>query len=167
MARLFIAVWPSDDVAAELIALRRKDARGVRFVAPENWHVTLRFLGDADPDEVASALDGMRPGAARAVVGPGVDVLDGRVVVLPVGGLEPIAAEVDARTACIGSSRPRKRFLGHLTLARLKPGAQIPPVVGALVRAEFDVDEVTLVQSRLDASGPRYEIVERWAVGES
>ena len=58
MARLFVAVWPPEAVAAELTALHRKDQRGVRFVRPENWHITLRFLGDADPDEVIDALDG-------------------------------------------------------------------------------------------------------------
>jgi 2'-5' RNA ligase len=45
MARLFIAVWPPDDVAAELSSIHRKDQRGVRFVEPETWHITLRFLG--------------------------------------------------------------------------------------------------------------------------
>ena len=47
--RLFVAVWPPEEVVAELTALPRKDGRGVRFVAPENWHVTLRFLGQAIP----------------------------------------------------------------------------------------------------------------------
>ena len=52
MARLFIAVWPPEDVVSELTSLQRKDQRGVRFVPPDNWHITLRFLGDADPDQV-------------------------------------------------------------------------------------------------------------------
>ena len=38
-------------------ALPRKDERGVRFVHPDSWHITLRFLGDTDPDLVEAALD--------------------------------------------------------------------------------------------------------------
>ena len=45
MTRLFVALWPAEDAIAELRALPRKDQLGVRFVPPENWHVTLRFLG--------------------------------------------------------------------------------------------------------------------------
>ena len=52
MARLFVAVWPSADVIEALCALRRKDERGVRFVRPENWHITLRFLGETHPADV-------------------------------------------------------------------------------------------------------------------
>ena len=51
MSRLFVAVWPPDEVLEELRALPRKDERGVRFVHPDSWHITLRFLGDADPDQ--------------------------------------------------------------------------------------------------------------------
>ena len=72
MARLFIAVWPPEEVVEHLRSLRRKDQRGVRFIPPENWHVTLRFLGEADEREVAAALDeldtrGLSPSVAHLV----------------------------------------------------------------------------------------------------
>ena len=51
MTRLFVALWPPDEVREELRQLHRKDQRGVRFVPEDNWHVTLRFLGEADVDE--------------------------------------------------------------------------------------------------------------------
>ena len=50
MARLFVGVWVPEDVTETLLSLPRKDQRGVRFVRPENWHITLSFLGDAHPD---------------------------------------------------------------------------------------------------------------------
>ena len=161
MTRLFLAVWPPEEVVAELTRLRRKDQRGVRFVAPENWHITLRFLGDADPDAVISALDGLAFDATRATVGPAVDVLAERALVLPVSGLEHLAADLAERTAHLGEP-PRQRFVGHLTLARMKPRATMPSALGALYRASFDVDEIALVQSRLEPDGARYESIEWW-----
>ncbi|MBI5090722.1 MAG: RNA 2',3'-cyclic phosphodiesterase [Actinobacteria bacterium] len=164
MARLFLAVWPPDDVVAELRMLPRKDQRGVRFVRPENWHITLRFLGDSDPSDVIEAMDGVVFAPAVARLGPAVDVLDERVLVVPVQGVDDIAREVRARTRHIGEPAP-KRFIGHLTLARVKPREQMPRALGARVDATFDVDEVALVQSRLHPDGARYETTETWPVG--
>ncbi len=163
--RLFVAVWPPEEVVEELMGLRRKDQRGVRFVRPENWHVTLRFLGDCRADDVAAALDGVVLAPTRATLGPAVDVLDERVLVVPVDGLDAIAAEVIERTRDIGDPAPKRRFLGHLTIARVKPRVAMPTTLGASVHAEFDVDEIALVHSRLDPAGARYEIMCTWPVG--
>jgi 2'-5' RNA ligase len=151
-------------VAAELTALPRKDQRGVRFVQPENWHITLRFLGDADPDAVVDALKGITFPSARAHLGPAVDVIAERALVVPVDGLDALAGQVIERTKQIGERSPR-RFIGHLTLARVKSHVAMPRALGALVSAEFDVDEIALVQSRLDPQGARYETIETWPVG--
>ena len=164
MARLFIAVWPPDEVAAELSTLHRKDQRGVRFVRPENWHITLRFLGDTDPGDVIDALDGTAFAPARAHLGPAVDVISERALVVPVDGLDALAERVTERTSRIGEP-PRKRFVGHLTLARVKSHVPMPRAIGALVSAEFEVEEIALVQSRLDPQGARYDTIETWPVG--
>ena len=161
MARLFIVVWPPDEVVAELTSLHRKDQRGVRFVRPENWHVTLRFLGEADPDEVTEALDRVTLSPARARLGPAVDIISERALVIPVHGLDSLAGIVGEHTAQIGKP-PGKRFVGHLTVARVKSHVPMPRALGSLVSAEFDVDEIALVQSRLDPGGARYETIETW-----
>jgi 2'-5' RNA ligase len=161
MPRLFIAVWPPDDVAAELTALPRKDQRGVRFVRPENWHITLRFLGDAVIDDVVEALDAVPLAAARAQLGPAVDVLAERALIVPVSGLDELARTVTQRTKHLGQPPP-KRFAAHLTLARLKRRARMPHAIGVPLSAAFAVEEVALVQSRLDPDGARYETVHTW-----
>jgi 2'-5' RNA ligase len=166
MARLFIAVWPPEEVVADLTALHRKDQRGVRFVPPESWHITLRFLGEARPDDVRAALEGWSMPAATVRLGPAVDVLAERALVLPATGLDDIATEVAERTAHLGEP-PRKRFIGHLTLARVKPYAQMPRVLGSMLDTEFLADEVALVQSRLDPAGAHYETIDTWPLGLS
>jgi 2'-5' RNA ligase len=164
MARLFLAVWPPDHVVDALRALRRKDRRGVRFIPPDRWHVTLRFLGDALADDVAAAMDDV-PAAATARLGPAVDVVGERVLAIPVVGLDDLAETVTRRTRDLGERPPRRRFRGHLTIARIKPYADLAPTIGALVEAAFEVKEVALVQSRLEPDGARYETLETWTVG--
>jgi RNA 2',3'-cyclic 3'-phosphodiesterase len=161
--RLFIAVWPPEDVAAELTALPRKDQRGVRFVRPESWHITLRFLGDVLLDDVVEALDGASLQAAQAELGPAVDVLGERHLVVPVGGLDELAGTVTRRTKHLGQPPP-KRFTAHLTLARVKRRARMPHALGVPFSVAFAVEEVALVQSRLDPDGARYDTVHTWPV---
>ena len=164
MARLFLAVWPPDHVVDELRALRRKDRRGVRFIPPDRWHVTLRFLGDALADDVAAAMDDV-PAAATAPARAG-------------GGRRRRASPRDPRRRPRRPRRdghqahprprerpPRRRFRGHLTIARIKPYADLAPTIGALVEAAFEVKEVALVRSRLEPDGARYETLETWTVG--
>ena len=163
MPRLFIAVRPPEEVIEELSALHRKDQRGVRFVHPENWHITLRFLGDADPDVVVNALRDAVLAPARARLGPAVDVFAERALVVPVSGLEALAASVIECTRGLGEP-PRKRFLGHLTVARVKSSVPMPRALGTLVNAAFDVEEIELISSRLDPQGARYATLHTWAV---
>jgi len=164
VARLFVAVRPPEDVVSELMSLRRKDQRGVRFVPPESWHVTLRFLGEAHIDEVERALDRAVLPASTAMIGPAVDVLGERALVVPVSGLDALAHEVIAATRSVGDPPPKRRFSGHLTIARVKRDVPMPPALGAMVDGEFAVDEVELVRSRLEPEGARYDTVASWPV---
>ncbi len=162
MARLFVAVWPPDPVVEVLRALPRKDQRGVRFLPPERWHVTLRFLGEAKADDVADALERAELPAATARVGPAIDMLGTRSVIAPVRGLDELAAEVTAATADIGDPPARRTYAGHITIARVKRGAIVRNVVGSRCDADFDVERVALVESRLRPTGAEYATVAAW-----
>mgnify|MGYP000679834760 CR=1 FL=1 len=129
MPRLFLAVWPPEDTVSELMALRRKDQRGVRFVAPERWHVTLRFFGElAEP--VAEDLDSELE-AATSHFKPFEVKLKGAG---SFGGVEPHALWIGAAenasltqlaAACEKAARRVKlkpephKFTPHVTLAYL------------------------------------------------
>jgi len=162
MARLFVAVWPPDELAADLTGLPRKNRPGIKWVEPHNWHVTLRFFGEADPDEVARRLDDVEFSPTPVRYGPAIDVFMERVIMVPARGLDDLAAAVNSATADLGTDPPRARFSGHLTLARLRPRARIPAVIGALIGAEQLVREFALVESRLRPDGPEYETVASW-----
>ena len=159
MTRLFVAVWPPAHVVDALAGL--VPARpGLRPVPPHQLHVTLRFLGDADAGEVVARLDGVALAAATAVLGPAIRRLGPSAVVVPVSGLDALAAAVRDATGDLGE--PAGPFRGHLTLARLRRGTRRDDLVGRPVGGSFDVDEVLLVDSTLGQHGPDYAVVGRW-----
>ena len=100
--------------------LPRPAVGGVRWVAAANWHVTLRFIGDADLDEVIRAAR-RRPSLPAAT-------LDARperrraeragTSCVPVAGADgwPAVRQGDHRPS--SGDRDPHTFHGHLTLAR-------------------------------------------------
>jgi RNA 2',3'-cyclic 3'-phosphodiesterase len=155
-------VWPPEEVAEQLRSIPRDGQWGVRFVRPENWHVTLRFFGDTEPEAVVDALAGATFAPTRARLGPALELVGKHALAVPVAGLEALARIVVERTSAIGEP-PRQRFVGHLTLARIKDRTR-PDALGASISADFDVDELALLRSRLGPHGARYETVHAWPV---
>lgn len=158
MTRLFVAVDPPDEVRHRLAhAVPRPDEPGVRWVPPDRWHVTLRFLGEADEGAAVAAITRLRAPRATATLGPRVARLGRNVVCLPVAGLDALAEAVEAATAGIGEP-PDRRFRGHLTLARLR-GRAACGVAGTAVSDAFEVDAVRLYRSTLRPDGAHHELV--------
>jgi 2'-5' RNA ligase len=162
--RLFVAVWPPDDILDDLARLPRPDRPGVRWTTRDQWHVTLRFLGQIDEIEgikdALAAVGGL--GVQTASAGPVTTRLGSSIICLPVAGLERVAAMVLQSTAGFGAPPPDRPFHGHLTLARGKRGARVGGLAGEAFEASWSVDQVTLVASRLHPGGARYEVVERF-----
>jgi RNA 2',3'-cyclic 3'-phosphodiesterase len=153
--RLFVAVWPPAHVVSLLRSLDRPHRRELRWTTEDQWHVTLRFLGEADPEPVAAvlreALTGL--GARDVVLGPVTRRLGRSVLMVPVAGLDEVAAAVP-----FPADKP---FTGHLTLARARQRASIPTALaGAPVSAGWRVDSVALVGSTLAPGGAVYQDVE-------
>jgi 2'-5' RNA ligase len=100
--------------------------------------------------------------AVTATIGPAVDALADHSLVLPVRGVDELAATAAAATRGMGTQPERRRFRGHLTIARLARRARPVRAVGMRFTATFDVDEVALVASTLTPEGARYETLVTW-----
>jgi 2'-5' RNA ligase len=163
--RLFIAVWPPPDVVTQIEALPRPDLRGLRWTTPDQWHITLRFLGSVPALEpVVDALAGAAlPAGVMAVAGPGLGRFGGRVLHIPVDGLSQLAAAVVGATAGIGEPPDPRPFHGHLTLARSqgreKPAVDLAPLARVPFSASWPVNEITVVESVMGRGGARYAVV--------
>ena len=129
---------------------------GVVYMSSQN-HSIFKMNNDGT---INSTLNNTISGTT-GITNNGVDIFADRALVIPVNGLDDLAQMVRARTTKIGEA-PTKRFVGHLTVARVKPNVPMPRALGAFVGAEFDVTEIALVQSRLDPEGVRYETLETW-----
>ena len=161
MPRLFLAVFPPVEVMELLDQLERPEAEGLRWTGWEQWHITLRFLGEAEQGEVEDSLRGFRGSASTVRLGPASKRLGARLLALPADGLSELAAEVQSRTEGIGQPPERRRFTGHLTLARARkrmPGT----VVGLPFAAQFQATELWLVSSQLHPDGARYTRLCHW-----
>jgi 2'-5' RNA ligase len=141
---------------------------GVRWVPPENYHLTLRFIGELPgwrAEEVDQALANIRaPGFTLTLSGVGAFNKAGRVMSLYVGvernpALDHLQAKVERALQAAGVDRERARFVPHVTMARLG-GAKtdgLPEVkVAAWVQSHnlfrstpIVVEHFTLFSSRL------------------
>ena len=136
---------------------------GVRWVAPENYHVTLRFIGELPgyrADEVDLALAGLRaPSFTLQLAGVGTFAKAGRVNTLWVGvernpQLDHLQAKVETALQRAGLDRERRRFAPHVTLARMDGVAEAKVAAWVqghnLFRSEpVPVERFTLFSSRL------------------
>lgn len=167
MSRLFVAVWPTPAVSDAVAAALAGQMDGWHPVERENWHITLRFVGNADDGEVADALANAAFPRATATLGPSAVVLGGAHLVIPVDGLDECAATACDATAGLGVPPERRPFFGHLTVGRAARGGfrdAAPIAVGIALSARFEVREVALVSSETTRgrSGPTYRTLRRW-----
>ena len=174
--RLFVAVWPDDDTRRRLAGLELELGRskGLRFVGPEHWHVTLRFLGEVAEESVGPLSEALAacaaafPGPLQCRLGPGTGWFTGvRVLHLPAAGLDGLAAAV--RTATLPfvpePAETEPAFNGHLTLARSKGRRLGVAALGEMANipfeAAFAVTALDLVRSQPSPQGHRYTTVVR------
>jgi RNA 2',3'-cyclic 3'-phosphodiesterase len=153
-------VWPPEDVLDMLEGLPRPELPGVRWTSRMQWHVTLRFFGDAEADEVRAALGGVRTAAAQAHLAPRTQRLGRGVLCVHVSGLDDVAAAVVAATADLGRPPDHRTFRGHITLARVEGRAE-PPLTD-LPERTWPVATFALVRSHLGGGPARYETVATW-----
>ena len=182
--RSFIAIPLPDAVrerlGAEVARLRQRTAP-VAWVRPENFHVTLRFLGDRDPaqlDRARAALDvvaggvvpfgvtvsglgSFPPGRPPRVIWAGVTV--------GAAGLGALAARLEAELARRGLGGDGRPFHPHVTLGRARGDRSVPELAGALgpgaAYGDLTVDALCLMGSDLDPGGARYRALHRAFLG--
>lgn len=184
--RLFAALElppePRTAAAAMIRELRRSGA-DVKWVAPENLHVTLKFLGETDPGRlgeigaVLQAACSAAPALELALAGAGAFPGVGRPAVVWLGlagqveALAGLARALDDGLAGLGFPPETRRFQAHLTLGRARRGRGPNPPSRPLAQAlaglagwrgpEFVARRVSLMESTLTPAGPIYR--PRWA----
>ncbi|MEO0074122.1 MAG: RNA 2',3'-cyclic phosphodiesterase [candidate division WOR-3 bacterium] len=176
LVRSFVAVEVPVAVRQELTGLveqlRSNTSLRVRWVRPEQMHLTLVFLGEVTPEFVAAAKGALADVAVRVrpmecqLAGCGAFPSLRRARVVWVGmergkaelvNLQRLTSEGLSRIGYQPESRP---FSAHLTLGRLRE----PADAGFLSSIEFQsspfsVDRLVLFRSVLKPAGPEYSVL--------
>lgn len=166
--RLFVSIQPPPDALAALDAelgrARAVAPHGLRWTRPEQWHLTLAFLGEVPDEDVpalSAALAAAVDDAPMSLRLAGGGCFGTRVLWVGLAGdvhaLRRLAADLAAAAGATGIELEEKSFRPHLTLARagrekadLRPAAaELAQIVGPV----WDVEAVRLMRSRLSA-GP-------------
>lgn len=139
----------------------------IRWVAPDALHLTLRFLGNANPAQVRTLAHAL-PRLARRLPTLGCDriALWGRgarrMLVAEVAAeaqLDALAQALEAQARAAGFTAESRTFRAHVTLARLA-GNALPaqaPLAAALGALTFD--RLALMQSTPGPQGSTYTLL--------
>jgi 2'-5' RNA ligase len=171
--RAFVAVRIDPGVAERIATAEAQlddSVKGIRWVKPDNLHLTLKFLGGVSEDKIAPIADALES-ALRSMErfsvgcrGLGVfpDIRRPRVLWAGLQGaaLGRLAAAVEETLASIGFAREEREFKPHLTIGRWRDFAGRPDALSQVMErwrehdfGASEMNEVIFFQSVLKPDG--------------
>jgi RNA 2',3'-cyclic 3'-phosphodiesterase len=177
MPRLFAALEVPRDAALSL-SLLRGGLSGARWIDTENYHITLRFMGDVDrhmAGEIADALERVRR-ASFFVNLSGVGAFGGKkphsvyAAVMQSPELTLLQNELERICQRLGLEAEPRKFTPHVTLARLKntspeQAAHYLSGRGDFSALPFKAGRFVLMSSKDSVGGGPYIVEEAYPLG--
>ncbi|MBI3312148.1 MAG: RNA 2',3'-cyclic phosphodiesterase [Candidatus Omnitrophica bacterium] len=174
--RLFVAVELTEQARQEVAALQvelRQTGADVKWVEPENLHLTLKFFGEVDKARLLELIETLKkcavcPAFSFELQGVGAFPALERPRVIWLGmneGKEPmerLAGSLEKECALLGFPMGDRPFSAHLTLGRVRSEKRLPQLAQKLETTAFKtsepirVDRLVLFQSVLSSTGPAY-----------
>ncbi|NIX75352.1 RNA 2',3'-cyclic phosphodiesterase [Microvirga terricola] len=178
MPRLFTGIEIPADIGLQLSAYRG-GLPGARWIDPENYHITLRFLGDIDErmaDDVLSILGDSRRRDPVDVTFDSLDTFGGsrpRTVfarALATNGIADLQAEQERLVRRVGLPPEKRKFTPHVTLARLRDASPIDvadyfATRGHFRKLTFTARRFVLFSSRDSVGGGPYVVEAAYPLG--
>jgi 2'-5' RNA ligase len=185
--RTFIAIDPGKAIHDRIIALQETLARTgaeVKWVEPDNLHLTLLFLGEVDERDVPPVCQlvaetaAKQPAFAMTVESAGCFPNPRRPRVLWVGvttGSQEVCTLHDALEQPLLDlgcyRREDRKYTPHITLGRIKTDPATDQLAAALAKqsswkgGDTMVREVHVMSSKLSSEGPVYTVLSRAKLG--
>lgn len=178
MPRLFTAIEIPREIGDGL-AMLRGGLPGARWIDPENYHLTLRFIGDID-DRLARDIAFMLGGVDRAPFALRLEGLNSfggrkpRAVFAAVGAstaLYDLQAEHERLMQRVGLVPEGRKYSPHVTLARLRDSSarQVADYLGSrqpFRSPPFEVTRFVLFSSRASVGGGPYVVEAAYPLSE-
>lgn len=152
-----------------------------RWIAPEDYHITLKFLGDVSPSLITCAVKSAALHAARQETliieqKPSIQFPAGKPPVLwieiaPSYSLRLLAIGLEGSLRIPGVRPEHRPYKPHITLARCRPEAEIGPLLlteqafAPFVVSRFVLMETLPLEQRANAGKARYNIVHTFPFG--
>lgn len=165
--RLFFALWPPAEAARALSGWAQAVQRsaGGRATAEATIHLTLAFLGDADPGRAAAAGRRVRGTAFELPIDTAKYWKHNKIAWvgpsrMPVA-LQSLVVDLHGSLDNDGFVLEDRPFAAHITLVRK---AAVPASIPALPVVQWPVTDFVLVRSTPGDKGSRYDVVERFVL---
>jgi 2'-5' RNA ligase len=169
MPRLFTGIEVPPDIGLRL-SLKRGGLHGARWIDPDNYHITLRFIGDVDhsiASEVTDALDRLVDSEAFNIRLSHLGSFGGdkpRALYAGVDNnpaMQRLQAAQERVLQRLGLEPDGRKFVPHVSLARLRGTAaadlaRFMAFAGRFEPLEFDVGRFVLFSSRDSVGGGPY-----------
>ena len=182
--RTFIAIELPQKIIGTLSALQnqlKNTQADVKWVAPENIHLTLKFLGEVDEKKIEKIIQALEETAKDSqpfsirlcalgafpkinfprVIWVGIDAGDEKT--------KNIAFVLEEKLQKLGIPKEKRPFSSHITIGRVRSGINREKLVKELdilqgkgllqENLEFLATKITLFKSTLTPKGPIYEIL--------
>ncbi|MCX8202232.1 MAG: RNA 2',3'-cyclic phosphodiesterase [Candidatus Micrarchaeota archaeon] len=172
--RAFIAIELPDEIRKRLVELqnelKKEFGDSIKFVEPENLHITLRFFPELDERDISEvkkiiANTDMGPFTARCV-GLGAFPNENFIRVIWIGvdsngKIESIEDKISKQLEKIGFKREANRFVSHITLGRVKEKIKFKEQLKKYSAFDFGsfnvyMKDIKLKRSQLTPKGPIY-----------
>lgn len=178
--RAFIAIELPEEIRSALAALQEKlkaSGADVKWVEPQNIHLTLKFLGDIDDElrekigaalcEVAASNQPFQAAVGLCGAFPNMDYPRVIWVGISEGDTQTkkIARELEDKLSKLGIAKEERAFACHITIGRVRSPSGKKNLTRALadqaqnlakLKPLFNISKLTLFKSTLSSKGPVY-----------
>lgn len=168
--RMFLGI-PMPDAVADRLVMVGGGIPGARWVARENLHLTLRFLGDTEAHQAEDLIEALHrlPPVSLPIRIAGMGLFGDRrrqqqlyADVEPDPALSHLNQKIEQIARQAGFEPERRRFHPHVTLARMRNPdkrrlGQFLEANTSLALPPFQTGSITLFRSHLGSGGAMYE----------
>jgi len=180
--RTFIAITLNSDIQKTLKEIQshlRKTGADVKWVKPENIHLTVKFIGDTPPDKLLEIIKVLRTTTEKIKpflfslthLGAFPKLEHPQVIWVGVESgkteITRLAQTLENNLESLGFKKEKREFDAHVTLGRVRSGINRFALAKELKQFQIpkeisqSIDHVVFYKSTLTSQGPNYEVIEK------